>query len=179
MSGSIRHALLGVGVTGLMLASCGDSEESLGPCPSTGVLSDAAKIVKFAPGGSEEVASALIAAEVVNTTSGCRYDGTDITAGVGLAIEAVVGQAGAKSRQLRYVLPYFVAVTDANDRVLSKREFEATLRLKDNTVVRVLEIVDDIEIKMPAGKTGADYRVIVGFQLTPAQLDYNRRQRRR
>jgi len=173
----MRLFVLGAAV--LALSACGGNNGAQGPCPVTGVLSDATKIVRFAHGATEEISNVLVAGEIVNTSSGCRYRDSGLTAGVGIAIQMQAGQAGARARQVTYKLPYFVALTDANDRVLEKTQYETTLRLRDDTVAQTLETIDDIKIPLQEGQTGADYRVIVGFQLTGRQLAYNRKQRQR
>ena len=167
-----------LGAAALALSACGNGVAQ-GPCPTTGVLTDATKIVQFTPGSAEDISNVLVAGEIVNTSSGCIYRKSGLTAGVGIAIQMQTGQAGARARQVTYKLPYFVALTDANDRVLEKTFYEATLRLRDDTVAQKLETVDDIRISLDEGQTGADFRVIVGFQLTPQQLAYNRRKKRK
>ena len=168
-----------LGAAALALSACGGNDVAQGLCPATGVLSDATKIIQFAPGAAEEIGNVIVAGEILNTSSGCVYRESGVTAGVGITIRMQTGQAGAKARQVTYKLTYFVALTDANDRVLEKTFYQATLRLRNDTVSETLETVDDIRIGLSEGQSGADFRVIVGFQLTPQQLAYNRKQKKR
>jgi len=74
---------------------------------------------------------------------------------------------------------YFVAITDPEGNVMAKEIFEAAIPFNDNRrrVGRKEEIEPFIPYQGPDGDfTG--YRVLIGFQLTPEQVDFNKRYRR-
>ena len=69
---------------------------------------------------------------------------------------------------------YYIAVADG-DKILDKTVYPIHAEFPPNT--EHLRLAgDEIDLRLPTeGKTtAANYRVIVGFQLTPAELDLNR-----
>lgn len=69
-------------------------------------------------------------------------------------------------------LPFFVAVVRRGEVILAKRVFQSRLTFGEQPIVRTTESMAT-EIPFAPGMTSADYEILVGFQLTPAELKYN------
>ena len=84
---------------------------------------------------------------------------------------------GPASPSRTATVAYFIAVTDG-DRVLDKRVFPLRADFPANTD-RVRLSGEDVDLRLPVTdkKTAAAYQVTVGFQLTPDELEVNRRRR--
>ena len=75
---------------------------------------------------------------------------------------------------------YFVSVVDSERDVLNKQIFGVTVKFPGN-LTRVSLTDNDppvtVDIPLAAGRDATDYQIFVGFQLTPDELEYNRRRR--
>jgi hypothetical protein len=71
-------------------------------------------------------------------------------------------------------LTYFVAVIDRQQAILTKRDF--VIDLDFPAAQSRLEITEQLEevIPLPKEASGADYGIVIGFELTPEELQYNR-----
>ncbi|HIF11124.1 MAG TPA: hypothetical protein EYQ81_15665 [Sneathiellales bacterium] len=71
---------------------------------------------------------------------------------------------------------FFVAIVDENQVVIGRERFTSTFILQRSQ--RRSGVVEEIAqiIPMPPGLTGANYEILIGFELTDAQLAYNHRQ---
>ncbi len=165
-------------------AGCtGDDPASRPRCPEIAILADAAGLVRFAPGGGQDLTDVDHEAEIIDFAYGCRYEGDPddfdrvLLVGVAPVIEAVRGPANT-DRQASF--EYFVTLTDGGRRVVNKQTFGVALTFPGNqTRVTLRDDEPPITITIPAGAGTSpfDYRIFVGFQLTPAELEFNRRRR--
>jgi hypothetical protein len=76
--------------------------------------------------------------------------------------------------EAHYRVPYYVAVTSGGEIVDKKihwLEFEFP---KSAPSVMVEDWVGDIEVNVARQKRSYEYHLLVGFQLTQAQIDYNK-----
>ena len=69
---------------------------------------------------------------------------------------------------------YFVAVIDRRQTILNKRDFVIDLTFPP--AQSRLEITEQLEefIPLPKDASGDDYGIVIGFELTPDELQYNR-----
>ncbi len=160
------------------LAGCG----MFGPkppqydCPSTGVVGDATVLSKFRAGPGRDLTDVQYQVRLVDVSSQCRYDskGVDVQMRAGFALE--LGPANP-DRNASY--EFFVAITDPNNEIIAKRNFTTPLTFPTN--VGFVEHLEELQqrIPLPKGGSAADYRVIIGLQLTPDELEFNRKYERR
>ena len=82
---------------------------------------------------------------------------------------------GPAMRGRTETVPFFVAVVEGQ-RILDKQVYRVAATFPANTD-RVRITSDPVSLSLPIepGRTGASYEVLVGFQLTPAELAMNRR----
>ncbi len=177
----ILPALAALVTTTIGLSGCGSAKEVLavgkaaeknpGPCPAAFALYEAARIVEFH--GAETYKNVGFTGEINKVRSLCRYYGdTPIHADLTLDISFGRGPA-AQGRAATY--EYFVAVTRKDIEVINKQVFPITVSFPEGVdVVDVTETVGDIIIPRATENTsGANFEIIVGFQLTPAQIAFN------
>ena len=70
---------------------------------------------------------------------------------------------------------YFVAVTRRNGKVLAKEYFNTRAEFERGVVTGKSELVNKILIpRADESISGVNFEVIVGFELTPEQLEFNR-----
>jgi hypothetical protein len=137
------------------------------------VLYDASRYVEF-KGGVEASAAVQYTGEIQNISSICAYRIDDpITVKARVLFELGRGpQAQGRAKTYRY----WVAVTDRNHAVLDKATFDLPVSFPaKHDRVFVTETIGKIVIpRKDAGVSGANFEVLIGFEVTPAMADFNR-----
>ena len=156
-----------------VLAGCGGSEEAFAPaCPNVGLVRDAADLVRYR-GTGRDLTDLVLNGRLTGVGGSCKRDGSStVVTTVQVGMELQRGPA-APGRQAQ--LAYFVAVLDG-DRILDKQVFRLRAEFPANAD-RLRLSGDDVELRLPVkpDKTAAAYRIQIGFQLTPLELEVNRR----
>lgn len=160
-----------VAAAGFLLASCA-GEDQFVPCPNAAILEDASRITLFKPGGGHDASNLRVEAALYQTMSRCDIDDEGIDTGVWIRGEALVG---ANSDEREFVIPIFVSVTDKKEKIIQKEVVEIELDF-DSDQQRIIfsDWLDDVYVPLPGELLGSDLEVVVGFQLTQEQLEYNR-----
>lgn len=175
-----RAAAAGALAALIFLGACAGLQDDpfakppVGPCPSVLILRDAATAVVFRPGGTADPADVAYRLELAPVKSICRYNGDDTEIEVDVEIE-VTALSGPAATGGKLAIPYFVAVIAPGDRILAKGSFEVGLRFGQGQARATARQRTKRKIVPGAELTGADFEVLMGLQLTPEQLDYNRR----
>ncbi len=162
----------------IVLAGCGMFGGKKAPlaCPRAGILKNAEIVTKFRPGPGRDLTDVVYHAEFFHLKSVCKYTRKGVTVDVTLAMTA---ERGPAIRASKVSLEYFVAITGPGGDVLAKEEFATRVTFPNNvTRARATDELQQI-IPLRRGATGANHRIIVGFQLQPHELEYNRQQPRR
>lgn len=151
-----------------------DSRPNVGPCPLMGVLYDNSRLVEFAQPGVERYANIAFTGEVQGVRGLCRYvDSNPIT--MGIEIDMAFGRGPAATSDRRNYR-YWVAVTRRGVTPLEKQYFDVEARFEGGrNVTTARERIQQIVIPR-ANETvsGENFEILVGFELTPEQLQFNR-----
>lgn len=160
------------------LAGCGmfGSKQAQFDCPETAAVGDATLLNKFRPGPGRDLTDVQYQVRLVDVNSQCRYDskGVDVQMRAGFALELGPANGG---RNATY--EFFVAITDPNNEIVAKRNFTTPITFPAN--IGYIEHLEELQqrIPLPKGGSAADYKIIVGLQLTADELEYNRKYERR
>jgi len=144
-----------------------------GPCPYVKALYDAARYVEFKD-AKEASADVGFTGEIQGISAGCAYkDAEPIRLAMEVLFEFGKGpMATGGSKTYRY----WVAVTDRNRDVLAKQYFDMPVSFpagQDRVYKR--EAINDIVIpRADTGTSGANFEVLIGFDVTPQQAEFNR-----
>ena len=105
----------------------------------------------------------------------CEYD--DLHVDVETAFE-IIAARGPKAGTSRVVIVFFAAIISPDGQVIAKETFESRVEFPQNR--RRVGVREQVTQKIPltAQVAGQDYQILVGFQLTPDQLEYNQSRRR-
>ncbi len=158
--------------TAALVGCSGSLEES--DCPQIGLLPDADRITLFNQTGGQDITDVVGTGKIERIAGTCE---TDEDGQIYVTLEMGLSAAlGPTAPNQALVLPYFVAVTDGDQQVLTKSPAQFTVRFDDDSRA-VASTVDVDTFAMPGvgGFVRDEYLVIVGFQLSPNQLNYNRR----
>ncbi len=155
------------------LAGCADTAAPFAPaCPRPAILRDANDLQRFR-GNGRDFLDTTLQGRITSIAGDCKRDGSRaVVATVSVGMELTRGPAAAGRDS---DVSFFVAVSEG-DRVLDKQVYTLRASFPENTD-RVRLTGDSVDLRLPVTKDKqADaYQVTVGFQLTPSELEANRR----
>ena len=147
------------------------SVTNAGPCPFVKILYDAARFVEFS---GDRVASANVGytGEIEGVTAGCSYQSDQpITVQMNVLFNLGRGpQAQGDQRTYRY----WIAVTERNQAVLAKEYFDLPVNFAGSTTTSVTEEQSVVIPRADVGTSGANFEVLIGFEVTPEMAEFNR-----
>ncbi|HEY3950952.1 Tat pathway signal sequence domain protein [Phenylobacterium sp.] len=157
----------------------GDSKAPLpamrnaGPCPYVKALYDATRYVEFKD-AREASANVVYSGEIQGISSGCEYkDDEPIKVVMDILFELGKGPMATSETKTYH---YWVAVTDRNREVIARQNFDLPVHFqggKDRAYV-----TDSIaNIVIPRGTqttSGANFEILIGFDVTPQMAEFNR-----
>ncbi len=165
MSKRVALAILAMAIT----AGCSSDAPPL-PCPPIVVVRDADQMTRF-EGAGRDLTDVIFQADLTGTGVTCSYDEAAIDVEMLVRIQARRGPADLTNRA---DLSYFVAISGREQNVIAREEFDVAVRLPSNGAK--VSKVDEVKPRIPLapGQNGADFRIYVGLQLSPEELEYNR-----
>jgi hypothetical protein len=174
---SFRFPLLALTVLALagVLSACGGGRPNVPPCPRVGILGDAYKATQYRDGPGRDLTDVAFDTELVDYNGSCKYQDKQTTVIVSfiLQIGATRGPAADKSEAQ---VPYFVAVVDKQQNVLSRNRFVARIPFKEGQ--RRVIVGDEFEQALPLqGRPTTDFEILIGLEVPPDQLNRIRQQR--
>lgn len=172
MSRAVIQAAWAAGLL-LALAGCGYfGEEEARPCPDAVVLADAKRITQFRPGPGRDLTDVQFEGEIAGIAGTCVFGKRDLT--VTLIADLVVTRGPAAAAE-EANLPFFVAITDEARNIVAKQVFDSAIAVpRGQRRAGVREEIEQV-IPLAAGEPSPYYEIVVGFQLSPEQLEQNRR----
>ncbi len=144
-----------------------------GPCPFVKVLYDAGRYIEFKD-DKEASANVGYSGEIQGISAGCAYkDDQPIQVEMEVLFELGKGpQAQGSSKNYRY----WVAVTKRNEAIIAKQYFDLPVSF-DAGQDRVYATEKMAQITIPRAKdttSGANFEILVGFDVTPQMAAFNR-----
>lgn len=163
-------------VTLMVLAACTSADDDPRACPRVAILDDAANVTVFNEPGAVDLTDVVARAALSNIRGGCEYfdEEVDVTFDVTLSAERGAALSGNQTS-----FDYFVTILDPTGIVIAKQVFRTPVVFPEG-VFRA-GALESLEQTIPLPVEGADaraYSILLGFQLTPEQVKYNRRSRR-
>lgn len=155
-----------------------DRRPNVGACPLMGVLYDNARLVQFAQPNAQRYSNIAFTGEMEGVQGLCRYvDADPITMNMDVSMQFGRGPAATAERR---TYRYWVAVTRRGRAVIAKQYFDVDVVFpRGQAVVSRVEHINRIVIpRANADISGENFEVLVGFELTPEQLQFNRDGRR-
>jgi hypothetical protein len=155
----------------LALAACNTTEVE--KCPAVAVLVDTGSLTQLQTNGQGQP-SVLYSVRMTDARRDCdlpKYS-RDLTGSATIDFQATRTNAAAGAT---YTVPYFVAIT-TEGKILAKQQFQVALAFQPGeTTTTFNDSVNSLSLSIGRDKKATDYGILVGFQLTKEQLDYNRR----
>jgi len=158
---------------GLLLAGCSWLSGTTPPasCPIVSKVGDAAKLIRFGPGGSQDLSNIAFEAGIMDITGGCSTIDNGLRVDMTADFLAGKGPADAEGKAR---FEYFVAIVGQDQKVLAREQFSTEIPfLATKTRNGIKEALQET-VPLGKGQQGADFHIYVGFVLTPEELAYNR-----
>ena len=179
--GRVRWAALLGGAVALAACGGGDDEVAEPPtesqiqiitqdevfaCPDVSVVAEVAEIQRYA-GGLRDV-SALAAQVVVgNFRGGCEYTEDSVEVAMTVDFDAT---RGPQFQGEPIPFEYFVAIVDGANRILAKEVFPSVVEIEDDAGRG--RVVEELVQRIPLERMalGPSYQILLGFQVSQAEL---------
>jgi hypothetical protein len=164
-----------------LLGGCGPGKDQFAPvCPRADLVWQAADLTRYraeAASGTQDIRDLVLSGRILGidrAQTKCMPGDTNkqLAADVAILVQLTRGPA-MQGRQAN--VEYFLAVTE-NGNIVDKQVYQSPVVFPPNIdQVKLSSPVVHMVFPISPTKTGAAYTVLAGFQLTPDELDYNRR----
>ena len=160
------------------LAGCSwiGSDKYRASCPNFLILGQGDVLVKFLSGSGRDITDVQFEAKIVDFAGSCEHDSKGVSVSLNVAFAVKRGPA---NRDYRADFSYFVAIPKFFPAKEGKRSFPIAVGFQKIQTLVIYR--DQIEMRIPLKpkEIGANYEVYLGFQLSQAELEYNRGRVRR
>jgi hypothetical protein len=140
-------------------------------CPVVEVPKDLSTMTRFREGGGRDLTDVVFQAGILDVQIACDYG----SRGASIQLNVVVGaERGPANRAPTATVPYFIAIGDPQRNVLAKEVFSSTVTFLPNQPRAASTEETEETIPLPKGRSAEKYGIVVGLQLSPEELEYNR-----
>jgi hypothetical protein len=147
------------------------SSDKAETCPDAVVLANTAVLPAFDPAKGADPSGVIYTAYFTNVSTRCDYikHSFETDSRIIITYKATRPPGGETAK---YRIPYYVVVT-SNGVISDKQNFWLEVEFpRGATSISGTETLDSIVVKVGKAKKPYDYHLLVGFQLTQAQIDY-------
>src|SRR5579871_6672754 len=169
---------VGVAAMTMALGGCGlfKGDATPPPCPDVTVLADASKFTRFRPGDGRDITDIVLQGEVTGFKGACKYSKSDKKMTVTIQVQLTFTRGPAASAP-DAVVSYFIAVPSFIPKPEAKKVMDLKFAFAGSAEhVRITD--SEINVVLPMADLAKDVpkdEIFVGFQLSPEELEYNRR----
>lgn len=157
-------------VVGMLLAACAGEQDTRIACPDVDVLRGLGDVTRFNPGPGRDPTDVLMEAWIDRVGGTCLRDDDDLL--VDLTVR-VVTRRGPANQTETATIPYFVAITDLQQNILSRQTFAAeTPYVSRNSIS--FEDTLTLTIPLSPGVETDSFTIYVGLELSEEELRHNR-----
>lgn len=143
-------------------------------CPTVGVLNDAREITRFRHGGGRDAADVMWHGEISTVKFTC-YEPEGKGVVIGEAAIVATFHRGPAATDDRQFFNMFSVISEREDRILDKTVFSMDAKFKSGQkVVTATKTIRNIRVPTKGSVAPELYNVYIGFQLSPAEVAYNR-----
>jgi hypothetical protein len=142
-------------------------------CPVPAILADTQSVTFFRPGTVPDLANELYTVSLINAEGDCTYSTRTnlVHASLDLTFRAT---RAPTSQAASYSVPYFVVVNE-NAKIFTKHVYTLKFTFAPGAAATTItQSPDDIELHISNGKLPWNYQEMAGFQMSAAQIEYNK-----
>ncbi len=146
-------------------------------CPEVQIVDDLSSLSDFEDPNKPSKKRLISRVDLKSAESTCKIASKSVTVDLKLIFNGALGEKGRTkdSDKPFFSYPFFVAVTAPNGKIMAKEIFAASLTYapeeQTHTYFEKLRQIIPIQNKSKAHM----HKVLIGFQVTPDQLAYNRK----
>ena len=152
------------------------------PCPDYRILAVAANYTVYRDGPGRDLTDVDFEGKYNDMRLACATDIDKKTRIGTMEVEVTldfITQRGPANTTRKATFPYFISVTDLNQKILYREEFKVSVDFPGNftgfsfrpdPITLILDLKPNV--------TGENYIIFTGFVVTPEQLEYNKARRR-
>lgn len=174
----------------MLLAGCaGQSKDPGVSCPETGILQDANDITVFNDEKAQGIENVIASARLANYGGGCVWRDGQVDFALMIDFQAVQGAEGKALK--RFDFPYFIAILSPDEQVLQRQSFSTTVPFDNKRQAAAAvdasrtqavylggagTMREEHRLRLPVQDraSASQYKVVIGFELSPEQLAFNR-----
>ena len=150
---------------------CASSSTEMNYCPKVGLISDLDRVAVIEGADNKSKPNILFSSKIYRLGTKCKVSTEGITISIVFDLS---------SKLSRYDTPtdvdikYLVATIDPNGLILAKEVYQTTVNFMDG--VQTARNTQEVEVFMPSpGNIDLrKHKILIGFELTKSQLQYNR-----
>ena len=150
---------------------CASSSNKIAYCPKVGVISDLDRVSEIEVAGNQSKSNILLSSKIQRLRTKCTASADGITISI---VFDLFSKLSRYDIQTEFDLRYLIATVNPNDQILAKQVYKTTVSFMDG--IQTTRNTQEVEVFIPS-TGGVDFRnhkVLVGFELTEAQLQSNR-----
>lgn len=149
-----------------------------GNCPAVEVMPELSSYSDFADDSSTRDNLLVSRARITNVQTACDFDKNSVTVDLKTRFEGTLGPQGRMSASDKpyFSYPFFVAVADGSGHVLTKEVYAAAITYPQGKNQHGYNENMRFILPMENRNQGRNQKILLGFQLTPDQLAFNRKQ---
>lgn len=149
-----------------------------GDCPAVSRVAELASTYQFTTPSRPAPADQVSQAHITRIDVTCGTSGDILVLDVTLGVEGAVGPRGrmVPTEKPSFIYPYFITLLDTNNNILFKDIHALSLNYDAN--LNQSRQIETVQARVPLsslnGAVPRNMRLLVGFQLTPDEIAYNR-----
>ncbi|OIN86680.1 MAG: hypothetical protein AUJ12_05220 [Alphaproteobacteria bacterium CG1_02_46_17] len=148
-------------------------------CPQLKILGEISEISQFANPKAPKLEELVSSAKFTTIDASCSVAPNSVTLEIALDFDGTLGPVGMKNggSEANYAYPYFLSVITPSGQILSKDVFALSMVYDSGNIQMHKQDKLRQTIPLMAGQTASGYQIVVGFQLSEDELNYNRTQK--
>lgn len=146
------------------------------PCPRVRIVDELSSLSEFASPSNTSESNLISRVNLQQVESTCSFQKDQVSVDLKMAFESRLGEKAKvhATDQPFFSYPFFVAVTDPRGIIMAKEVFSASMTyLKGEQSHVYYENMRQL-IPLEREENAKRHQILLGFQLNPAQLQYNR-----
>ena len=150
---------------------CMSSSNETAYCPQVGIVSDLDRLTEIETRDLGSTTNILFSSRIQRLGVACKVSSDGVTVST---VMELFSKLSGYDTPADVHLAYLVATVDPNGRILAKEIYQTKIGFSDGmeTVRKKEEVVVFIPSRVRSNLRG--YKILIGFELTESQLQYNK-----
>lgn len=143
-------------------------------CPPVEIVPELGTIIEFDEREKPSLDGMTSRLDMTNSNTTCKFRGNTMTVDLRLGFQGKLGPKVPQAGQPFFSYPFFVAIVSPGGSIVAKEIFGASITYEGGEQTKAYQENLRHIIPVKSRSHGAGHKIMVGFQLTPEQLSFNR-----